>query len=109
MNAFERSIFNRLTAAGLEVEPQYGVGSYRIDFAVRSRKDRSKFALAVECDGASYHSQPTARERDRLRQAALERRGWKFHRIWSTDWFNDPEKCVQEVLKSLQLVELQHS
>jgi very-short-patch-repair endonuclease len=109
MNAFERSIFDRLTAAGLEVEPQYGVGSYRIDFAVRSRKDRSKFALAVECDGASYHSQPTARERDRLRQAALERRGWRFHRIWSTDWFNDPEKCVQEVLKSLQLVELQHS
>ena len=105
MNSFERSIFNRLTKAGLEVEPQYGVGRYRIDFAVRSRKDRTKFALAVECDGASYHSQPTARERDRLRQAALERRGWKFHRIWSTDWFNDPEGCMNNMLEALQLAE----
>lgn len=105
MNAFERSIFNRLSAAGLEVEPQYGVGRYRIDFAVRSRLDKSKFALAVECDGASYHSQPTARERDRLRQAALERRGWKFHRIWSTDWFNDPDSCVDSVLASLAVAE----
>jgi very-short-patch-repair endonuclease len=99
MNAFERSIHSRLVAAGLDVVPQYGVGKYRIDFAIRSRNDSSKFALAVECDGASYHSQPTARERDRLRQAALERRGWRFHRIWSTDWFSAPERCMQNLLE----------
>src|SRR5690606_276441 len=34
-----------------------------------------------------YHSALWARERDRLRQAILEDLGWKFHRIWSTDWF----------------------
>jgi hypothetical protein len=28
-----------------------------------------------------------ARERDRLRQDVLEQLGWRFHRIWSTDWF----------------------
>jgi hypothetical protein len=43
--------------------------------------------LAIECDGASYHSSPTARDRDRLRQQMLEGLGWRFHRIWSTDWF----------------------
>ena len=43
--------------------------------------------LAIECDGARYHSSPTARDRDRLRQDHLERLGWRFHRIWSTDWF----------------------
>ena len=41
----------------------------------------------VECDGASYHSAYTARDRDRLRQQHLEALGWRFHRIWSTDWF----------------------
>ncbi len=40
-------------------------------------------------DGAMYHSTPTARERDRLRQEHLERLGWVFHRIWSTSWFRD--------------------
>jgi hypothetical protein len=43
--------------------------------------------LAIECDGAAYHAAPTARDRDRLRQQQLEALGWRFHRIWSTDWF----------------------
>jgi very-short-patch-repair endonuclease len=102
MNAFERSIFEHLTRAGLDVVPQYGVGRYRIDFAIRDPRDPSRFALALECDGASYHSQPTARERDRLRQEALEQRGWKFHRIWSTDWFNFPERCIEDVLDRMR-------
>jgi len=37
--------------------------------------------LAIECDGASYHSAPTARDRDRLRQQHLESLGWRFLRI----------------------------
>ena len=53
--------------------------------------------LAIECDGASYHSSQTARDRDRLRQEQLERLGWRFHRIWSTDWFADPAGEVQRV------------
>jgi hypothetical protein len=41
-----------------------------------------------------YHSSETARDRDRLRQDHLERLGWKFHRIWSTDWFHHRESEV---------------
>ena len=47
--------------------------------------------LTIEADGASYHSAPTARDRDRLRQQALEAKGWRFHRIWSTEWFRNRE------------------
>jgi very-short-patch-repair endonuclease len=101
MNAFERSIYTRLTELGYRVVPQYGIGRYRVDFAVVSPEDPTRFVLAVECDGASYHSQPTARERDRLRQEALERRGWRFHRIWSTDWFRDPEGELQKCVLSI--------
>ena len=102
MNAFEYSIYSRLNSAGFQVVPQYGVGNYRIDFAVVHPDDPSRFVLAIECDGASYHSLPTARERDRLRQDALERRGWRVHRIWSTDWFVDPdgelERCIAAIV-----------
>ena len=47
--------------------------------------------LAIEADGASYHSAAMARDRDRLRQQVLENLGWRFYRIWSTEWFRDPE------------------
>jgi len=54
----------------------------------------------VEADGASYHSAPTARDRDRLRQQVLENLGWRFHRIWSTEWFRDPEGQADLVLEA---------
>jgi len=61
-----------------------------------------EFVLAVEADGASYHSTPTARDRDRLRQQVLKRLGWHFYRIWSTDWFRDPVAEVQSILAEVQ-------
>jgi len=102
LNPFEKSIQRALEAEGLKLVPQHGVGRFRIDFAIRNPSDPSKFVLAVECDGASYHSYPTARDRDRLRQKILESRGWKFHRIWSTDWFRNPENETKKVIKSYQ-------
>lgn len=54
--------------------------------------------LAIECDGASYHSSATARDRDRLRQAHLQRLGWRFHRIWSTDWFYSREQELERLV-----------
>jgi hypothetical protein len=60
--------------------------------------------LAVEADGASYHSTPTARDRDRLRQQVLERRGWRFHRIWSTEWFRNPDSETERVVQAVEAV-----
>jgi len=100
LNSFEIDMMDKLTAAGLSVVAQYGCSGYRIDFAVRHRSDPGRFVLAVEADGASYHSSQTARDRDRLRQDHLERLGWRFCRIWSTDWFNDHAGEVERVLQA---------
>ncbi len=102
LNAFESDVFAHLRDAGLNVEPQWGVSGYRIDFAIRHPDLPGKFVLAVEADGASYHSSKTARDRDRLRQELLEKRGWRFHRIWSTAWFRDPDGETERVLESYQ-------
>ncbi|MCK5493513.1 MAG: GreA/GreB family elongation factor, partial [Candidatus Omnitrophica bacterium] len=42
--------------------------------------------------GAAYHSSKSARDRDRTRQEVLEGLGWEIYRIWSTDWFHNPDK-----------------
>jgi very-short-patch-repair endonuclease len=90
LNPFEIQVRDRLTAAGIPVVAQYGVAGYWIDFAAQHPTKPGRMVLAIEADGASYHSSPTARDRDRLRQEQLERLGWRFHRIWSTNWFDDP-------------------
>jgi very-short-patch-repair endonuclease len=102
LNPFELDVRDRLTAAGLELDPQLGVGAYRLDFAVRHPTHPGRYVLAIEADGANYHSGHIARERDRLRQKALEERGWRFHRIWSTDWFNDCDREIAAAVAAYQ-------
>ena len=89
LNGFERDVAAALAAAGIGAVPQLGTSGYYLDFALTHPSHPGRFVLAVECDGASYHSAPNTRERDRLRQQQLEAIGWRFHRIWSTDWFRD--------------------
>jgi very-short-patch-repair endonuclease len=97
LNPFELDVMERLQAAGIPVIPQYGVGGMRIDFAAQHPQLPGRMVLAIEADGASYHSAGNARDRDRLRQQHLERLGWRFHRVWSTDWFEDPDLEVARI------------
>lgn len=89
---FEEYVIKQITAMGCHAEPQVGAAGYFIDIGVKHPSWPHGYILAVECDGASYHSSKSARERDRLRQEVLERLGWVFHRIWSTDWFDNPRR-----------------
>lgn len=86
-NDFERSIAAVLKEKGYNVVPQVGVAGFFIDLGVKHPAKAGAFLLGVECEGASYHSGRSARDRDRLRQEILVNLGWKIHRIWSTDWF----------------------
>ncbi|HUY78521.1 MAG TPA: DUF559 domain-containing protein, partial [Ktedonobacterales bacterium] len=98
---FEQAVYTALTARGLALDTQVGCSGYRIDLAVRDPERPDVYLLGVECDGASYHSAKTARDRDRLRQRCLEGLGWRIHRIWSSDWFRDP---AHEVIRTLDAV-----
>jgi very-short-patch-repair endonuclease/DNA polymerase III delta prime subunit len=98
---FEQAVAEELTRRGLTVHRQVGCGGYRIDLAITDGTSGS-YLLGVECDGASYHSAATARDRDRLRQAVLEGLGWRLVRIWSTDWVRDRNAQVNRVLVALE-------
>lgn len=93
-DAFQASVRSRLADYGITVVPRYGVGGYRVDFAAAHPDDPSRMILAVEADGASYRDSGSVRDRDRLRKEHLERLGWRFHRLWSTNWFHDPDAEV---------------
>lgn len=90
---FEKSVANFLREKGYEVETGVGLSSIKIDIAVKKPKSKD-YAIAIECDGKTYNSFKTTRDRDRLRREVLSRMGWNYYRIWSLDWFknNQTEK-----------------
>jgi very-short-patch-repair endonuclease len=97
LNPFEADVRDRLAASGITVVPQYGVGGYRVDFAAAHPEDAGRMVLAIEADGASYSGSGSVRDRDRLRGEHLQRLGWSFQRLWSTNWFQDPQAEVSKL------------
>jgi very-short-patch-repair endonuclease/DNA polymerase III delta prime subunit len=102
LNPFEADVRDALEKKGIPTRAQFGVSRYRIDLVAMHPRRQGRPVLAIECDGASYHSSPTARDRDRLRQENLEQLGWRFHRIWSTDWFHHREQEIQRAVAAYE-------
>ena len=98
---FEIFVRDRLVQHGFEVVPQVGVAGYFIDLAVKHPK-RSGYILGIECDGAMYHSSKSARDRDRLREEVLIGLKWNIYRIWSTDWFADPQQQFKRLVAHIE-------
>jgi very-short-patch-repair endonuclease len=84
---FEAHVHAVLEAKGYSVAKQVGVAGYFLDLAIKDPLVPDRYVLGIECDGATYHSSRAARDRDRLRENVLNERGWKVHRVWSTEWF----------------------
>ncbi len=99
---FEANVAAAIEALGYKVEAQIGSAGFKIDLAVRDPANPGRFMLAIECDGATYHSALWARERDRLRQEVLEGLGWRIHRIWSTDWFYRRDEQLRKLKAVLE-------
>lgn len=102
LNPFEVDVRDNLVRAGIPLVAQYGSSGYRIDFAAKHPTQPGRMVLAIECDGASYHSSESARDRDRLRQEHLEHLGWTFHRIWSQDWLTNKPAEIERAKQAYE-------
>lgn len=99
---FEGAVRDALVARGYEVDCQVGVSGYRIDLAVKEPRAPGLYVVGIECDGATYHSARTARDRDRIRQMVLESLGWNIVRVWSTDWIRDPVREADRLVEHIE-------
>ncbi|AIJ05837.1 hypothetical protein JH146_0994 [Methanocaldococcus bathoardescens] len=100
---FEEDVYNELTKRGYIVDTQVGCSRYRIDLAIKHPKE-DRYILGIECDGATYHSSRSAKERDLYRQKFLEMKGWKIIRIWSRNWWKDKEKEIERIENEIKRI-----
>src|SRR6266404_3746061 len=100
-SAFEREVMKRLASEGYRVTPHWKIGTFRIDLVVEGNGKR----LAIECDGDRYHSLEKLPE-DMDRQSVLERMGWIFTRVRSSEFLRNPARAMKPVLEKLQMLEI---
>jgi very-short-patch-repair endonuclease len=86
------------------LQQQYKIGGFRIDLIVKS-KVTGKPIIAIECDGAKYHSSNEAYAWDMFRQSRLEEQGFIFYRIWSTNWWYSSVKELKKLVAFIAQVD----
>lgn len=103
---FEEEVYQRLVNEVDESKLilQMKVSEFRIDI-VYDPKIAGVPKIAIECDGAKYHSSREAYLHDRHRQKILENHGFVFHRIWSTNWWRNPQKETKRLVEFIRSVE----
>lgn len=94
---FEVAVKDALELRGWQVTTQVGVSAFRIDLGVKHPDLAGAFLAGVECDGATYHSSATARDRDKIREQVLVGLGWTILRVWSTDWWFNPQEALDRL------------
>lgn len=99
---FEEAVAAQLEHRGWQIVPQVGISGFRIDLGVRHPDLPGAYLAGVECDGASYHSAATARDRDKVREQVLTGLGWNMLRVWSTDWWYDAAGCADRLHGALE-------
>ena len=102
LGPLEADVAEAIRSLGYLADVGLGSTGFQIDIGVRSLERQDQYLLAVECDGAHYHAAPWARERDYLRQDLLERLGWRFFRVWSTQWFHERHHQVARLQTALK-------
>lgn len=99
---FEEAVAQGLRRKGWEVIPQIGVSRFRIDLGIVHPDHPGDYLVGVECDGATYHSAATARDRDKVRSVILQGLGWKLLRVWSTEWWVDKEGALERLHNAIE-------
>ncbi|MFN5945324.1 MAG: DUF4011 domain-containing protein [Phycisphaerae bacterium] len=107
-SGFEQAVCAALRSRGWQVDTQVGCAGYRVDLGVKHPQKPGHYVLGIECDGAAYHSAKTARDRDRLRESVLKSLGWNICRVWSTDWWEAPDRCIERLNTAIQQAIAQH-
>lgn len=87
---FEQEVAAALRARGYDLHTNVGIAGFFVGIAVADPERPGRYVLGIECDGPSYAGAKSARDRDRLREQALRDKGWRVHRVWSSEWFRRP-------------------
>ena len=83
-----------------EIELQEISDQFRIDMVLRPLSSPG-LKIAIECDGASYHSGWANQLSDIHREGILSQSGFKFIRVWSSNWWRDDKLSGKELLNEI--------
>ncbi|MCA9171804.1 MAG: hypothetical protein KDB23_29250, partial [Planctomycetales bacterium] len=99
---FENAVAEVLEEVGWKVDRNVGVSGHCLDIGIVHPERPGTYLAGVVCDGEMYRHGIMALDREKTRQRVLEDLGWNVIRVWSTDWWYDPDRAFLNLDKRLR-------
>ena len=103
------SICAFLNGNGYATARDVGHSAYRIDVAVVDPENPEEYTLGILLDGPCYRAAQTTRDREIAQIGVLNGLGWRITRVWTMDWWDNPGREKERLLKLLQKKEEAHT
>ena len=96
-------ICRALADAGYEYQLNVGHSKFKVDIAVINPDHPEEYLLGIMTDGDSYCQSSNTKDREVAQFEVLKGLGWKLYRIWTMDWWDDPQKEITKLLGVLEM------
>ena len=90
-----------LEDAGYKYQKGVGHSKFKVDVAVINPYNPDEYLLGIMMDGESYKQTSNTKDREVAQISVLTGLGWKLHRIWTMDWWDNKQKEIDKILELL--------
>ena len=97
-----QKICKALTESGYQYKTDLGYSEFKIDIAVVNPLNPDEYLCGLMLDGESYRTAGNTRDREVAQFSVLKGLGWKLHRVWTMDWWDNSEREIERILKVLE-------
>lgn len=97
-----REIADALNSKDYETTICIGRSKFKIDIAVSKSDNPGTYCLGILLDGKQYRDTHTTRDREIVQPSVLASLHWQIMRIWSIDWFNNPDRVISRIEERLK-------
>lgn len=95
-------IADKLRTLGYKVHTDIGSSDYKIDIGIVDEENLTNYRLGILCDGKNYCATKMVRDREIVQNSVLRMLGWNICRVWTLDWWEDPEKVLRTIIEALE-------
>ncbi|MBI5546922.1 MAG: DNA helicase, partial [Deltaproteobacteria bacterium] len=89
---------------GVGADVHWGNEGFCVDVALHHPSRAEDVTVGILCDGTRFAKAPDRVEWDLFRSAVLEGQGWKLVRLWTPQFFRDPEAALRRVEEEVAAV-----
>lgn len=97
-----QQIADALTEKGYTTSVKVGRSQFKVDVAVCNKENPNEYLLGILLDGEGYHNTQTTRDREIVQTSVLGNLRWQIMRVWSIDWFNNPERVISRIIERIE-------